>query len=260
MPKICSYTICHYGISYLPFSLRGVYDSVDELHVFYTPHPSHGHDAQVPPVETRQDILSSLMCPPFWTGHKWNGKLAWHETDFWQEGEQRNHAVKTLADTGAQLILIVDYDEIWHEDVLRSALSHVWEANSAREWRVNMVHLWRSFDYCCRDDAWPARIIDLRHSSGVGYIPKELGEIFHFGYAVTDKVMFYKWSIHGHKDELRPDWLETKWAAWPPVSDCHPTNGRKSDGSGWWDPEPFDKGRLPGFMGEHLFYNLERIA
>lgn len=253
--KTVSATILHYGLDYLGWAIRSVYDVVDECCILYTPTPSHGHGTDAPPVETRTELMRAAV------QFDHERKVHFYEIgNVIQENEHRNALINICKQSGADLVLVIDADEIWAEDVLRAALLHVWEMNSAREWRVNMVHLWRSFDYCCRDDAWPARIIDLRHSSGVAYIPKELGEIYHFGYCVTDKVAYYKWLIHGHKDELRPDWLETKWAAWPPVGDCHPTNGRKADGSGWWDPEPFDKGRLPGFMSEHPFYNLERIA
>jgi len=90
-------------------------------------------------------------------------------------------------------------------------------------------------------------------------VPRTLGPIYHFGYAVTDETMAYKWRIHGHKDELRPGWLDGKWQAWPPEDDCHPTNGRKTDGTGWWNPEPFDKWQLPELLRGHPYWDLERV-
>jgi hypothetical protein len=190
--------------------------------------------------------------------NEWD-KLTWVDTnDFWMEGRQRDFALR-VASEGADLVLVLDYDEVWHEDVLRNILNHVWQENKARQWLINFSHIWRSFSFVCRDDAWPVRIIDTRHDDGVAYISRNFGPIYHMGYCVSDAVLNYKLSCHGHKDELRPGWLENKWQAWPPVEDCHPTNGRKTDGTGWWNPEPFDRQQLPGVLHSHPYWNLERV-
>lgn len=250
--KIHSYTVLHYGSSYLPYALRSVYSWVDRSFIFYTPHPSHGHKSDLPPIETRDQLMSSIPVG------QWQ-KLTWIDTDnFWMEGQQRDNAVR-VASRDCDLLIVLDYDEVWPFASLGGILNYIWQANSARNWLLNFSHLWRSFDWICRDDAWPVRVIDTRHDSGLAYIPRELGPVYHFGYAVTDEVMRYKLSCHGHKDELRPGWFEEKWQAWPPVEDCHPTNGRKNDGTGWWNPEPFDKFLLPDFMHLHPYFGVERI-
>lgn len=250
--RIQSYTILHYGLSYLQVALKSAYPFMDRLNCFYTPHPSHGHKVDIPPIETEDELFGTAMLAI-------PDKLVWNTTDFWQEGQQRNYAVGKCARDGADLILVLDYDEVWHPEVLNRALSYVWNTNSAKDWLINFTHLWRSFNWVCVDDAWPVRIIDTRHNSGVAYLPRELGPIYHFGYAISDRVMRYKLSIHGHKNELRPEWYEEKWQAWPPQENCHPTNGRKDNGEGWWNPKPFDKMLLPEIMRKHPYWNLERI-
>lgn len=251
-PKISSYTVLHYGRDYLPYALRSVAPVVDRSFVFFTPHASHGHSTDLPPIESRDELMVSIPAD------EWD-KLTWVDTnDFWMEGQQRDFALR-VASEGADLCLVLDYDEVWHPDVLRNILNHVWQENKARQWLINFSHLWRSFNYICRDDAWPVRIIDTRHKDGVAYVSRDFGPIYHLGYAITDKVMQYKLSCHGHKDELRPGWIENKWQAWPPVEDCHPTNGRKDNGEGWWDPEPFDRQQLPGVLHSHPYFNLERV-
>ena len=186
-------------------------------------------------------------------------KLTWVDTDdFWQEGQQRDYALR-VASEGADLVLVQDYDEIYSEVVLERVLDHVWKQDAARRWLINFSHLWKSFSYLCRDNNWPVRIIDTRHDDGLGYVPKECGDIHHFGYAITDRVMAYKLAIHGHKDELRLNWFGEKWQAWPPVEDCHPTNGKNDEGIGWWNPEPYDKRLLPYVLRDHPWYNVERI-
>lgn len=247
--QVHSYSIVHYGLDYLPWALRSVYDQVDRLHVVYTPTPSHGHQADARPPDARLDILNAAIA------HDPDDKVWVYEmSGVREEGDQRNKAVEICRLSGAEMILVVDCDEVWPADTLARAIEFVRAADSARDWLINFTHLWRSFGWACRDNNWPVRIIDLRHNSGTGYIPQELGEIYHFGYAVRDELMRYKWQIHGHKDELRPGWLVDKWAAWPPAMDCHPTNT-----DNWWMPEPFDRERLPEFMRQHPFYGLERI-
>lgn len=250
MIKVNSYSVLHYGKDYLPYALRAISPLINQSFILYTPHPSHGHQANIPSIETRDELMSSIS--------EWD-KLTWIDTDnFWYEGQQRDYALK-VASEDADICLVVDYDEIWDYRVLEQAINYVWKENRARTWLINFSHLWRSFNYVINDDAWPVRIFDLRHSSGLAYLPKELGPIWHFGYAIKTETLKYKLSIHGHKDELRPEWFSQKWLAWPPVDDCHPTNGRKENGEGWWNPQPFDKWQLPEVLRGHPFWDLERI-
>lgn len=244
-----SYSVVHYGADYLSYALQSVYHSVDQLHVIYTPHPSHGHQTDVPPVESREQLHQAAFA------YDPDNKVHWYDiSNAYYEGQHRDKAVEVCQKAGADMVLVVDCDEIWHKDILDKALDYAWELNRARNWLINFTHFWRSFDWVCRDQGWPVRIIDLRHRDGTGFIPAEFGEIYHFGYAVRNEIMAYKWRIHGHKDELRPDWLETKWQAWPPPEDCHPTNER-----GFWNPVKFDKTELPVLMRAHPFWDKERI-
>ena len=243
-----SYHIVHYGKDFLSYALRSVYDQVDELQILFTAHPSHGHHSDQPPPETREEIYAAAFA------YDPASKIHWRETDIWQEGQQRDFAVNVCKQAGAEIVLVVDADEVWDAGTLKRALIFVEQENKARNNLVNMLHFWRSFNWVCRDNNWPVRFIDLRHKDGVAYVPKEIGDIYHFGYATTNKIMSYKLSIHGHKEELRKNWFENKWENWPPVPDCHPTNANN-----WWTPEPFDKTKLPPFMINHPFYNLERI-
>jgi hypothetical protein len=248
--KVISYTIVHYGADYIGWALRSIYNLVDQAHVYYTPTPSHGHQTDTPPVESREQIQRAAFA------YNPDNKIRWFDFQgITQEGQQRDQAVKLCTEAGADLILVVDCDEIWNELTLRLALDYARKENTVRNWLINFTHLWRSFDYCCRDQGWPVRIIDTRHRANeVAYIPQEFGEIYHFGYAVTDDIMTYKWKIHGHKSDMRPGWMADKWAAWPPPPDCHPTNDKD-----FWMPEPFDKKELPVFMKDHPFYGAEMI-
>jgi|GEM_PF-3336398 len=247
--KVHSYTVLHYGLDYLPFAIRSVYNHVDQMHIIYTPTPSHGSITDLEAPESRSELQSAAFV------YNPDHKINWYDTfHIRQEGPQRDMAVDICQQHGADLILVLDCDEVWPKITLLAALDYVWQVNSARNWLINFTHFWRSFSYVCKDNNWPVRIIDLRHNDkSVGYIPQEIGAIYHFGYATTDKIMAYKWAIHGHKAELRSDWWD-KWNAWPPVGDCHPTNDNN-----WWMPQRFDKEQLPTLMKQHPFYFMERI-
>lgn len=245
-----SLTVLHYGKDYLSYALRSVYHSVDKLHIFYTPTPSHGHMINIPPIETKEELQAAAYA------YDPDNKVVWYDMiGVTHEGPQRDLALKTVEVAGAEIVLVLDCDEVWPANLASEFVNLVYQSNSARNWLVNMIHFWRSFNWACYDNGWPVRIIDLRHSKGTAYLPQESGRVFHFGYAVTSQVMRYKWKIHGHKDELRPSWLVDKWSKWPPPGDCHPTNE-----NGFWQPQMFDKLKLPVFMAEHPFWGLDKIG
>lgn len=249
--KVHSLTILHYGKDYLSCALQSVYHDVDQCHIFYTPTPSHGHSTNIPPIETKEELQQAAYA------YDPDGKVRWYDMlGVRQEGTQRDMALETVQSAGADMVLVIDYDEIWPEDA-----GYILSLNfpPVRNHLINMVHFWRSFNWVCYDNGWPVRIIDLRYNEGSHYVPQDLCRVFHFGYAVTDRVMKYKWQIHGHKNELRPHWFSAYWSVWPPVANCHPTNGRNERKEPFWAPEPFDKRQLPDFMRQHPFYGLDKI-
>lgn len=252
--KVDSLTILHYGADYLSYALRSVYNTVDYCHVFYTPTPSHGHQTNSPPIETKEELMAAAFA------YDPDNKIKWYDMlGVTQEGRQRDTALQTVQAAGADLVVVTDCDEVWVQSELQTFLVDIWEKGESRNNLVNMVHLWRSFNWACYDNGWPVRIIDLRHDVGTNYLQSQPGSIFHFGYAVSDRIMRYKWQIHGHKNELRPDWYRNKWQRWPPPDNCHPTNGRNEKGEPFWTPRLFDKLKLPEFMREHPFYGLDII-
>lgn len=245
--RVEAYVIAHYGREYLTYAIRGMYDNVQRIHLVYTNHPSHGSTTTLPCPDSRQDLLDAAFA------YDPQRKVSWVDvTQFYEEGKHRDYAL-SLCDE-ADLALVVDCDEIWDPEVLERALRLAYDSQ-ARVWRINFTSPWRSFNWVCRDSLWPDRIHNFRSpTKDYGYVPTDLGEIYHFGYAVRNEIMVYKAAIHGHVGEWRKDWFETKWSIWPPPPDCHPTNER-----GFWNPEPFDKNQLPDFMKEHPYFHLERI-
>jgi hypothetical protein len=242
--EVHSLTILHYGKDYLSYALRSVYHQVEQCHIFYTPTPSHGHATNTPPIETREELLQAAY------QYDPDDKVKWYDMhNIINEGVQRDLALEYVRRAGAERVVVIDYDEIWPSNI-----SLALNFPPVRNHVVNMIHFWRSFNWCCKDNGWPVRIIDLRHNEGTHYIPKDLIQVYHFGYAVTNRIQHYKWKIHGHKNELRPNWFQDKWHKWPPPEDCHPTNE-----ANFWMPRLFDKLKLPDFMRDHHFWGVDKI-
>jgi hypothetical protein len=244
--KVVASMVLHYGLDFLPWTLRSIYDHVDKIKVVYTPHPSHGTRAEVPCPETENALRDAALSV--------GPKVRWDRvTAYWQEGQHRDYAISLCRD--ADLVLVVDADEPWDGAVLDANLKHAWD-NSAQTWRLNFSTPWRSFRWMCRDGMWPDRIHDNRPGGADrwGYLPKEQGEHYHFGYAIRDKTLAYKMAIHGHISEWRPGWYLDKWSPWPPVRDVHPTCVDT------WNPEPFDRELLPALLREHPFWDEDMIC
>lgn len=237
--RVESYTALHYGKDYLRWAMLALRYHVRRAHVVYVPRPSHGHRTNLPCPETRDELRAEVADLPW---------VAWHDASFRHEGKHRDFALSLCE---GDLALVVDADEVWAGDVLGRVLRHVYDEAKARQWLVNFSTPWRSFDWLCTDEMWPVRIHDLRQHAKTGsYVPKELGPVYHFGYAVTDRVMRYKTAVHGHKGEWREGWLEEKWDRWPPSRDVHPTC------EDTWHPEPFSRYDLPRLMWDHPFHKL----
>lgn len=241
--KVAGCVVLHYGLEYLSHTLKSISDFVDEIHISYSPHPTHGSRAPVPCPETEDQLRSAANLP----------KVNWQRvTAFWREGEHRDYAMSLCRDY--DLVLVADADEPWDGEVLDKCLKHAWD-NSAQTWRLNFSTPWRSFNWLCRDNMWPDRIHDNRsgRADRWGYLPKDLGEHYHFGYCISNSVLTYKIAIHGHRSEWREEWYRDKWLAWPPVADCHPTCLNT------WTTEPFDKNLLPPVLHDHPYWNLDKV-
>lgn len=234
--KVIGYMALHYGLEYIQYAIRSVIDQVDEFWVLYTPFGSHGH---VSSVRCPED-MNSLARAAYAAG---NGKIRWCNGRWAREGEQRDYIHHLVPE--ADVILVVDADEIWADGAAEYAV-HMAATQPERNFRVPMIHFWRSFNRCVLyDPAWPVRVINPHNASGEKTLL--LAPIAHFGYAQSPAMVAYKWQIHGHKNELRKDcdWFADKFMA-NAQTDCHPV------GSVYWNPEPVNPADyLPDFMCEH---------
>lgn len=235
----------HYGVEWLRWSIRSVRDLVDDVFVFYSSEPSHGQTTDMECPETREQLLDSALR----YGVKW-----YNVGGFQWEGQHRDFMLDTVKRLGYNQALVVDADEIWDASHLAEflQLSLLCRVKHIRNVRVALNHFWRGVGWYCKDDASPLRLFNLEYSSGEEYYPLDRQRVFHMGYAQSSKLIAYKMSIHGHKNELRPRWFEDVFLPWKPgMGNVHPTG----DGSSWKEVlEYVDDGTLKALIGDHPYW------
>jgi len=226
--KVIGYCCLHYGREWLYWSVRSVLESVDEFYIFYTPTPSHGHSTTLVNPESFDEIkytydyLINTLNEFHDVCLNW-GKVYWVMTDgFVHEGYQRTYCVNYCESKGADIVLVVDADELWEKDILDKAIDCV-SKDDKRSYRVNMRHFYRSIYWYCDDAAMPTRLIKPAIDANTEeYL--HVGSVYHMGYAQSPSIVYYKQSIHGHKAEWRNNWYNDKFLNWVPGdSDVHPT-------------------------------------
>lgn len=251
--RTIAYCALHYGTDYLGYAIRSVIDHVDQLIVAYSDVGSHGHRTDIPcpdRMETLYEIARRAA----------GEKLLWHANRWDYEGQQRDFAVELAKQNDADVVLVVDSDEIWSEHAVDWVVNwvdeHLWSMKAMRDWRMPMIHYWRSFHRAVlHDPAFPVRVIIPKCKEGARTLPMHDFPINHMGYAQRSEIVRYKLLTHGHKNEFRHDvdWFNDVFMA-NRQTDTHPV------GSEYWNPEtvnPMDY--MPEFMQKHPYYNLDVI-
>lgn len=246
--KVVGYCALHYGLDYLEYAIKSVIDYVDDFWVLYSPVGSHGHHADRPCPEREKDLYRAAARA---AGHK----LHWHSGAWPYEGAQRETIHQVAPD--ADVILVVDADEIWPADTVEKMLSHYEPHAPIHEtyrYRLPMIHFWRSFYRAIlHDPALPERVIVTK--GRIDYTGFDNPRpICHMGYAQSPKIVEYKQLTHGHRSEWRrDDWFNRVFMANVQVN-THPV------GSDYWNPEdvnPWDY--LPDFMRQHPYADMAVI-
>ena len=227
--RVIAYTALHYGADYLAYAVRSVIDHIDQYYVLYSPAPSHGHRGGSVPIPKRESRDNIHAIAKQAAGEK----LIWVDGDWTHEGQQRDYIYHVAPD--ADVILVLDSDEIWHSRLIERVMfaARFAKSDDVTRLRIPIIHYWRSFSRCVlHDPAFPERVIFPQVVNGQTQTLGASYPINHMGYAIRPDLMRYKLSIHGHKNEF-PDidtWYQDTFLANAQV-DCHPI------GSEYWNPE-----------------------
>lgn len=238
-PHIIAFTALHYGADYLSWSIRSVIDYIDKVYIAYTPHGSHGSQTNKPCPDTRAELLAIAEDAA-------GDKLHWYEGDWYQENEQRNSIYAEAPN--ADMILVLDSDEIWRQDMVVRLLRTAWEGDK-RFYRARGIHFWRSlWKATATDFAAPERVICPKRPDGMHITDNYFA---HMGYAQRPAVVEYKQHIHGHRNEWRKDcnWFEDIFMR-NRLTDCHPCHNDN------WNMVTVDPLRyLPSIITEHPYFS-----
>jgi len=203
--KVLAYTPLHYGKQYLKQVIESVKDHVDEHLILYTEKPSYGHASNLQNPDSKQELKS--ICDEF-------EHVTWLDVTANQENAHRQQAFNYARGRGVKIVLAVDSDEIWNPDYLQSAIN---KANLGKSYQYgvngnNWVTFWKStFEYV-QDGFYPIRLFNLANSPGSQEVIGGDGIwIYHMGYCISDELMQYKLSCHGHKSEIPTNWFKDKW-------------------------------------------------
>lgn len=232
----------HYGSEYLHESLLSVVNHIDKFVILYTENPSYGFatDIHCPDSEeTLKQIANDVL----------GDKLIWVKGAWGQEGAHRGEIWKYSG--GYDGILAIDSDEVYEEESLMKAIDMAMISEHIYSGFGGYVNFWRSFNDACYDGFTPVRFTNLHREkdTGMGVMPCT---VYHFSTAQSREMMEYKLKIHGHKNEIRNNWLEEIYYS-DKMEDVHLTS------FGIWNATPFDKNTLPQSLKEHKYFNLERI-
>lgn len=237
--KTIGYVSLHYGAEYLDACIRAMEPHVEKIIILYTEHPSHGKgtDVQCPDSEfTLREIAQNA-----------SSKIDWNKVVAGHEGQHRDYFFRYTS--GYDVGVTADADEVWDTESLGYAIKTAYDG-PVRRYRVDgFINFWKSFNEVCYDWFHPVRLWNLKHSDGETDL---MGRIYHFGTAQREEIMRYKYLIHGHRDELRPNWLNDVYFS-DQKHNLHCTS------NGIWDAVPFDKSVLPELLKQHPNYLKERI-
>lgn len=243
--KILCYIPLHYGKEYLFEAIKSINSHVDQILILYTEKPSFGHSTDLICPDSEKELHKIASSA--------SDKLVWKKIKIGNEGDHRNLAIDYAIKHGFDLLLAVDADEIWDEDALSRCLNLAFHSTERYFQIKGFINFYRSFNTICLDGFEPIRITNINNSNKL-YKMLE-GRIYHFSYAQSVDIIKYKWTCHGHQNELRPNWLNEKFINFiPGMQDLHPVV------IGLWNPIPFDRGTLPLILKSHSNFNKDIIT
>jgi hypothetical protein len=243
---VLAYTALHYGKEYLKEAIEAVKNSVDIHLMLYTREPSYGHGTDMINPDTEEELKA--ICDQF-------DHVVWMDIENRAKAENvhRQIAIDYAIKNKFDIVLVVDSDEVWIPERVQEAIDYAANSSNGRfgirgsQW----VTLWKSFDEYVTDGFAPIRLFNLKNDINKEELI-EKGFLYHMGYCISDALMEYKISCHGHKNDFRNNsgWYRDKWVNYKKgVQYLHPATQAY-----WIDAQPFDKTTLPDVLKKHKRY------
>lgn len=243
--RAAAYCMLHYGAEYLGAALKGVDGVVEKIIILYSARPTHGNHTTMACPDSRLELLEIAQSTIKTSSWEWVDVPVVS-----RENQHREMAFDYCQ--GFDVLVNFDSDEVWDREALKSCIEQAAKIDSRyiKLRHDSWVNFWRSFGFVVRDGFSPVRLHNLKSNR------KEQGEVvgklYHFGCAQSQEIMRYKYEVHGHKSELRPNWLYDVYYRWTPenrIENLHPV------ALGLWGAEPFDKSTVPDYLKEHPNFN-----
>jgi len=213
--KVLGAVALHYGKEWLEYTLESIQDAVEEILIVYTERPSYGHIGNRNNPDSQAELKD--------IANKFS-KVTWlNITSVFAENTHRQVYQRYGVNNNYDQILIADSDEVFVDPHLMLA-----EAEKHHSFNIGVggncwFTPWRNFNEYLQDGFYPIRILNLKEPmlkhSGPNII--ETGQIWHMGYCISQALMEYKWSCHGHQMEINQNFTELyknynkeEWDAW----------------------------------------------
>lgn len=240
--NILGYMPLFYGKEYLRESLESVVKHVGRFVVLYTNQPSYGFGTTATCPDSEEELRAIAE-------EVLGDKLLWVRGSWGQEGAHRGEILRYSG--GFDGILAIDADEVYCQETLPLAIEAAMVSPHQYSGFGGYINFWRSFNHACYDGFTPVRFTNLHRDGGTGMGVVSC-RVYHFSCAQSKEIMDFKYEIHGHKEELRQDWLEKIYYG-DEMNYVHPVSVEI------WVATPFDKNTLPESLKAHPNFNKERI-
>jgi hypothetical protein len=245
--RVLGELILHYGGEYLDCAIRSAARYCEEIIVLYTSKPSHGHGTNISCPESESDLMN--------IAYSASNKVKWVNVDAGQEGVHRGKIFKIAEDGKYDGILVFDADEVFGD--IDEQIEQCWQSTKRNIGFSRYINFWKSFNHACYDSFTPIRFHNLHNRDCEGWDVVD-GTVYHFGCAQRMEIMRYKLLIHGHKSEIRPNWLTDVYERWQPGMEI-PLGLHLVSHNLWPQATDFDKTQLPEILRQHFNYPKDVI-
>ena len=265
---------------YIEYSIRSVYDFVDQIVINLGMAPWNAYNASARADfgdrDRTEDIVDRLA--------RDHPKIVVVKGIWDSEVAQREAGMSSCVESGCDYYFLVDGDEVYRSDHLQAIRDEIERHPEVGTFQIKCTVLWRSFNY--RIPYWgvkwtPWRVFKITRSyrrlgfplpyrcrftgpnrtNSIGpryLIPPERAVFYHLGYARTDSRMRLKLGTSEGRAQFIDGWYERVWLNWP--QDRSMKNLQPVDPAGLPEALPVDPSDLPAVLRHHPYWNMEIIA